>query len=139
MPIGPGKNRRTLIYDKDVARATLAVLTSPNSAGKIFNVTDGEVHSLNEIIQAICDALGRRVPRVHLPSPPLRVGAKILDKGAGLLGLSSTSFSSLLEKYTEDVAVKGVRIQNVTGFRPQYNIFSGWKETIEEMRARGDL
>ena len=139
IPIGPGTNRRTLIYDKDVANAALAVLTNPNAAGKVFNVTDGEKYSLRDIIKTICDALGRRPPRMYLPVAPLRTGAEIVDKGARLFGLGVHGFRGALDKYTEDMAVDGNRIQEEIGFRPKYDLLSGWKETIEEMRERGDL
>jgi nucleoside-diphosphate-sugar epimerase len=139
IPIGPGTNRRTLIYDKDVANAVLAVLTNPIATGKIFNVTDGEIYSLSDIIKTICDALGRRPPRMRLPVAPLRTCGEIADKGARLLGLRLSGFKSTVDKYTEDLAVDGHRIQDEIGFRPKYDLLSGWKETIEEMRARGEL
>jgi UDP-glucose 4-epimerase len=139
IPVGSGTNRRTLIYDKDVANAVLAVLTNPNAAGKVYNVTDGEIYQLSDIIRAICEALGRKPPRMRLPVAPLRTGADIVDKGARLLGLRSPGFRSGIDKYTEDMAVDGHRIQAEIGFRPKYDLLSGWKETIEEMRARGEL
>jgi UDP-glucose 4-epimerase len=40
IPIGDGSNRRTLIYDKDVARAAVSAATHPAAAGKVFNVSD---------------------------------------------------------------------------------------------------
>jgi UDP-glucose 4-epimerase len=139
IPIGSGTNRRTLIYDKDVANAALAVLTNPNAAGKVFNVTDGEIHSLNDIIQSMCGALGRRPPRIRLPVAPLRTTAEIMDKGARMLSLRPSGFRSALDKYTEDMAVDGQKIQDEIGFRPEHDLLSGWKETVEEMRARGEL
>jgi nucleoside-diphosphate-sugar epimerase len=139
IPIGPGTNRRTLIYDKDVAKAVLAVLISPNAAGKVFNVTDGEIYPLSEIIKTICDALGRKLPRMRLPLAFMRAGADIVDKRARFLGHRSPGFRGALDKYTEDMAVDGHRIQEVIGFKPKYDLLSGWKETIEEMRVRGDL
>ncbi|MCJ7643196.1 MAG: NAD-dependent epimerase/dehydratase family protein [Candidatus Aminicenantes bacterium] len=139
IPIGPGTNRRTLVYDKDVASAVLAVMENPNAAGRVFNVTDGEIHSLNDIILSICEALGRRPPRMHLPVAPLRTTVEILDKGARMLGLRSYSFRGALDKYTEDMAVDGHRIQDETGFKPKFDLLSGWQEAIEEMRSRGEL
>ena len=139
VPVGPGTNRRTLLYDKDAANAVLSVLNNSNAAGKIFNVTDGEIHSLNDIIHSMCEALGRKPPRAHLPMAPLRTAANIIDRGTRLLGLNFSGFTNTLDKYNEDLAVDGNRIQDEIGFKPKYDLLSGWKETIEEMRARGDL
>ena len=49
IPVGNGLNRRTLIYDKDVGRAAALAVSHPAAAGRVFNVTDGGFHTLNEI------------------------------------------------------------------------------------------
>ena len=139
LPIGPGTNRRTLIYDKDAASAVPSVLNDPSAAGKTFNVTDGEIHSLNDIIHSMCGALGRKPPRAHLPIAPLRTAANIMDKGTRLLGFNFSGLKNTLDKYAEDLAVDGQRIQDEIGFKPKYDLLSGWRETVEEMRARGEL
>ena len=69
-PIGNGLNRRTLVYDKDVGRAAVLAVSHPAAAGRVFNVTDGGFHTLNEIIESICSALGRKPPRLSLPVGP---------------------------------------------------------------------
>lgn len=85
------------------------------------------------------DALGRRTARVRLPVAPLHICAEIVDKGARLFGLGLPGFRSALDKYTEDMAVDGNRIQHEIRFSPKYDLLSGWKETREEMRTRGEL
>lgn len=134
--LGNGANRRTLVYDKDVARAAVVAVSHDAATGKGFIVSDGEIYSLSDIIKTICDVLGRRPPRLHLPLAPLRTVAEIIDKGTRMLGLGFPSFRGALDKYTEDMAVDGNRIQDEIGFRPKYDLLSGWKKTIEEMRAR---
>jgi nucleoside-diphosphate-sugar epimerase len=76
---------------------------------------------------------------MHLPVVPLRTAADIIDKGTALFSIGHPGLRSALDKYTEDMAVDGHRIQAEIGFRPKYDLFSGWRETIEEMRTRGDL
>ncbi len=44
-----------------------------------------------------------------------------------------------IDKYTEDIAVEGQRIQNELGFVPQYDLAAGWRETFCEMRAAGEF
>ncbi|MCG6535826.1 MAG: NAD-dependent epimerase/dehydratase family protein [Syntrophales bacterium LBB04] len=53
IPIGNGLNRRTLVYDKDVGRAAVLAVSHPAASGQIFNVTDGQFHALNEIIESV--------------------------------------------------------------------------------------
>ena len=139
IPIGKGMNRRTLVYDKDVAKATMIAMQHPAAAGKIYNVTDGQFHSVNEIIKAICQVLGRKSPKFYLHLRPVKMAANLADGIVGLVGLSSPGLKDALSKYCEDVAVDGSRIMRELGFIPEYDLWEGWKETIQEMREKGYL
>jgi nucleoside-diphosphate-sugar epimerase len=139
LPIGPGTNRRSLVYDKDVARAALLAVRHPAASGRIFNVTDGQFHTMNGIIGTLCDALGRRPPRLTLPSGPVRRLAGVLEDGARSFGWQSPIVRATVDKYTEDVAVDGQRFCMLIGFVPRYDLASGWRETVTEMRQAGDL
>ncbi|HUS88221.1 MAG TPA: NAD-dependent epimerase/dehydratase family protein [Desulfosporosinus sp.] len=139
IPIGRGRNRRTIVYDKDVARAAVIAMQHPAAAGKIYNVTDGQFHSVNEIIKAICQTLERKSPKLFLPLRPVKMAANLADGILGSLGISSPELKDALSKYCEDIAVDGSRIIQDLGFRPEYNLLEGWKETIQEMREKGYL
>jgi nucleoside-diphosphate-sugar epimerase len=133
VPVGNGLNRRSLIYDKDAARAVLLAVSHPAAVGKVFNVTDGQFHTMKEIISAICHALGRKPPRLSLPLGPARVAAGILDLAARSFG-HRLAMRTRLNKYTEDVAVSCNRIQSELGFVPEFDLAAGWNESIAEMR-----
>ena len=139
IPVGSGLNRRTLVYDKDVGRAAALTVSHPTAAGCVYNVSDGGFHTLNEIIAGICTALGRRPPRFSLPITPVRFAAGVLEDGARLFGHRSPITRATVDKYTEDVAVESKRIEKELGFIPQYDLETGWKETIQEMRKTGQL
>lgn len=134
IPIGQGLNRRTLIYDKDVAQAALLAASHPAAAGRIFNVTDGQFPTLNEIIEAICHALGRKVPHFSLPVGPLQKLAGVIEKTAHVTGLKLPAVKTMIEKYNEDIAVSGDLIQKKLGFSPRYDLRTGWQEALREMR-----
>jgi len=139
IPIGNGLNRRTLVYDKDVGRAAVLAISHPAAAGRVFNVTDGEFHTLNEIIESICSALGRKAPWLSLHSGVIRSVAGAIAAGYHIFGLRSPITPEMVDKYTEDSAVNGSLIQKELGFVPQYDLQAGWRETIGEMRRIGHL
>jgi len=139
IPIGNGINRRTLVYDKDVGLAAVLALSHPAAAGRIFNVTDGAFHTLNEIIESICSALGRKVPRLSLPVGVSRVVADIIEKFSQSIGLKPPAIRAMIDKYVEDIAVDCNLIQKELGFVPSYDLETGWKETVKEMREGGVL
>jgi len=107
----------------------------PAAAGKIFNVSDGEFHTLNEIIESICSALGRKPPQLSLPVGSTRTLIRLIEKGSHAIGLKPPIRLEMINKYTEDIAVDGSLIQKELGFVPQYDLKTGWEETIREMQA----
>jgi UDP-glucose 4-epimerase len=132
VPIGPGDNLRTLVFEEDLAAATALAATHPAAAGRIYNVSDGTPHPLREIITAISAALGRRPPRWHAPIGPVRAAlraASILDR----------RLPRMLDKYLEEVAVDGSRIQAELGFHPRAGLVDGWSATVAGMRRSGLL
>jgi UDP-glucose 4-epimerase len=139
IPIGDGHNRRTLVHEKDVAAAVVLALESPNAAGKVYNVTDGTVNTLREIIAAICLALGRRPPRVRMPVWAARAPLSLADQVAALTRRRLPVSSALLDKYLEDVAVDGRTIMEELGFRPAYDLRAGWQDAVAGMRSAGAL
>jgi UDP-glucose 4-epimerase len=136
IPIGNGLNRRTLVYDKDVGQAAVLAVSHPAAAGRVFNVTDGRFHTLNEIIESICSALSHKPPRLSLPLGPTRALIGLIEKGSHAVGLKPPVTRAIIDKYTEDIAVNGSLIQKELGFVPQYDLNAGWVETIREMQGK---
>jgi nucleoside-diphosphate-sugar epimerase len=133
-PIGQGRNRRTVIYDKDVARAAVLALGHPAAAGRLYNVSDGQYHRLDEIIGAICRALGRIPPRFSLPVAPVRVAVGVFEGALKMIGLKPPVSRVTIDKYLEDVAVECRLIQRELGFTPGFDLTAGWEEAVREMR-----
>jgi nucleoside-diphosphate-sugar epimerase len=111
----------------------IAVYGPSEGCGQVFNVTDGGFHTLNEIIESICFALGRKPPRLSLPVGPTRTLIGLIEKGSHAIGLKPPVTKAIIDKYTEDIAVDGSLIQKELGFAPQYDLKTGWEETIREM------
>lgn len=134
IPIGNGLNRRTLIYDKDVGRAVVQALSHSAAEGRLYNVTDGRFHTVNEIIECICSALGRTPPCLSLPIKPIHTLIRLIETGIHAVGLKSPVTRGMIDKYAEDIAVDGSLFQKEIGFIPHYDLKTGWEETIREMR-----
>jgi UDP-glucose 4-epimerase len=139
VPLGDGNNRRTVVYDKDAAQAILLAATRSQAAGRVYNVADAQVHTLNQIIRAICDSLGKRPPRLSIPVAPARAMIGVFEDSAQIIGWQLPIGRETIDKYTEDTAVESRRIQDELGFEPRFDLFSGWKETIDLMRLHGEI
>jgi UDP-glucose 4-epimerase len=139
VPIGKGGNRRTLVYDNDAAQAAILAMEHPSAAGRIYNVSDGRFHTVEEIIASMCRALGRTVPRFSLPAGFARHALGFIEDCAGIFGITSPVGRAVIDKYTEDIAVESRRIRSEIGFVSRFDLDSGWTETVDYMRRRGDI
>lgn len=132
-------NRRTLVYDEDVASSVVLALDHPRAAGKLYNISDGEFHSLNEIVNLMCAALGRPAPRIRVPLTPVRLAVRFLERVSDLFGFVPPVRSSTIDKYTEDITVSNQLICRDLGFVPRISLASGWRQTVDEMKLKGEL
>lgn len=139
VPVGDGLNRRSMIYDQDAAAAATIAGLHPGAAGRIFNMTDGRVHTVKEIIFEICNALDRKPPRFFIPALPARIAAGLCEDCARFLGIHPPVTRAAIDKFAEDLAVEGKQIQKELGFVPKYTLNTGWREAIGSMRASGIL
>ena len=139
VPVGAGDNRRTLIFDQDVASAALLAANHPGAAGNIYNVTDGAVHRFKEIVAAMATALGRNPPRIHLPIGGARWLARCAETGFRLAGRCAPVTPATLAKMTEDVAVSGRKMERELGFQPAFDLRRGWQATVLQMDLQTEI
>ena len=131
LPIGDGQNRRTMIYIDDLVRAVILAAKHPSAGGAIFNVTDGMIHHLNEIVTAIAHALAKRPPRLSLPGRPAQTMAGLADRISGILHLPAPKLRPIVDKVMEDVAARGDKLCNELSFRPRFDLELGWQAALD--------
>jgi UDP-glucose 4-epimerase len=120
---------RTLIHDADLAQAAILAATHPRAAGGIYNVTDGHVHSVADMVDAIGLGLGRPVRKLVIPKGAARAISRMISK----LELSFSRLSgirTLIDRMSMDTAVSGDKIQQELGFRPAVNPVEGWRDAV---------
>ncbi|MEZ5290838.1 MAG: NAD-dependent epimerase/dehydratase family protein [Vicinamibacterales bacterium] len=139
VPIGAGHNRRSLIYETDAADAFAAAVDRDAVDPAVFNVSDGTPHALGAIVEAMCLALGRPAPRFALPAAPVRAVAGLASGVCRVVGLRPPGAVSSIAKYFESSVVDSARASRDLGFRPAVDLDTGWRRTVEALRADGAL
>ena len=129
--IGAGSNRRTLIHEKDVVRAAILCAENEQANRQIYNVTDGEIHTLREIVAAISNALNKKPPRLELPLALIKPLVGLGEDAAKLLG-KNLDLRNTLAKVLEDMAVSGAKIQRELNFKPQFDLQNGWRDALKK-------
>ncbi len=88
---------------------------------------------------AVCAGLNRRPPSWHVPLGAVQFGAKLADSLLRCAGRENNPAQAMLGKYVEDVAVSGAKFQRELGFRPRYDLLSGWRQTLADRKSSGHL
>jgi nucleoside-diphosphate-sugar epimerase len=65
--------------------------------------------------------------------------AGLIEDSFRLVGQKSPIGRDTVDKYTEDIAVNSQLIQRELGFKPQFDLKTGWQKTVQEMQRMGLL
>jgi len=131
--VGDGNNRRTLIHINDLCRAAVLAGQHPDAPGQIYNVTDGQIYTMENIIEAIYAAYCKKPPRFKLPAGMLRIFFGLTEDGLGLLKFRSPVGRSTVTQLTKDLAISSEKIQKELGFKPQYSLLEGWRRVANQI------
>jgi len=119
LPLARVKNRRSMIFLKNLVDAILLCTTHPNAVGNTFLLSDGQDISTPELVQKISFALGK--PSRLFPVPPdiLRLLAKMTGR--------SRTVGRLLDSLVVDTS----KIQSELGWEPPFSMEEGLKKTAD--------
>ncbi len=120
-PLPDTRNRRSLVDVRDVARALVLVAFHRRAAGRTYLVTDGHWYSTHEICGLIRSALGRDIPRWHIPEGALK-GAAFLGGGLRKLGLPFPFDRTVYHKMLGSACYSSRAIEEELGFRPEFTL-----------------
>jgi UDP-glucose 4-epimerase len=90
----------------DTVRANLLAADAPGAVGQVINVAGGRRISLNELLAALQQITGTRVPAIHGPSRVGDVRHSLADLG---------------------------RARTLLGFEPQVSLLDGLRRTVESL------
>lgn len=133
---GDGRNRRSLIFDEDAARAIAIALTHPAAPGRVFNVANETPYEVRRTLLAISAALGRRPPPVFLPRPLALGAARALELASRATGGGPPAIADQLRKFNQDFTVDVRAIATTMGFRASTTLEDGWRRTIAALDRR---
>ena len=128
-----GKTPRylSLIYAKDLAQAVATCLCSEKSAGKSYLVDDGCIQTWTSMADAIEREMGKSVIRVRLPVPFARTAGAFGDLCSRWSGKAVLLNSQKVEEFLQTAwTCSSQRIRDELGYRPQYSLEQGIKETL---------
>ncbi|MFC1920706.1 SDR family oxidoreductase [Chloroflexota bacterium] len=90
---GDGEQTRDFIFVRDIVYANILVATHPAAIGEIFNISTGEVYSINQLVNLIGKTTGKEISFSHADprAGEVRHSKANTDKAKKLLGYSPTT------------------------------------------------
>lgn len=76
---GDGSVVRDYVHVSDVVQALIAAVSERDTSNKVFNVGTGRGTSLNELVDIIEGATGRRAQRIYMPARSFDIQENVLD------------------------------------------------------------
>jgi UDP-glucose 4-epimerase len=131
-PIPDLGGRRSLVHVEDVVGAALLVARSPQSAGKVYIVSEPRAYTSRELYESIRHSLGRRTPMWQVPISALRIAAVTGDIGERMTGRRLPFDSDALSKLSQPAMFSGARIEREQGFRPSRSFAASVHELTQQ-------
>lgn len=126
-------SRISLVSVDDLAEALILALQATQLSAKTFAVTDGQTYPIEEIEQAIYQALGKRMPRWRTPFVVLYLAAA----AAGLLSRFRSDGGSIsgrtYRNLTSDNLFSNDEICEQLGFKPSTTFYQALPKIADEI------
>ncbi len=111
-------NRRSMVHVVDAVQAAVQAAHAPAANGQCYIVTDGRAYSTRELYELICRALGKPIPRWHVPLWTLKTLGKVGDAIGQISGKRFLFDSDALDKLIGSAWYSSDKISCQLGYRP---------------------
>lgn len=128
--VGTGRNAVPFVYVTDVVRALLLALDRDEAAGQVYNITDDDCPTQEELLTAIAAELGVKPPRIRIPYSVLYGAGYVAERIAALTHSPHplvTRFGVAL--YGADNRCSIEKARRELGFEPQVPLREGIRRT----------
>jgi nucleoside-diphosphate-sugar epimerase len=118
LPFGAIRNRRSLVFVRNLTRLIVATLDHPAAANQTFLVADGAAVSTTELLRELARAGGRPSRLFPVPAPLLQAGLRMLGRGG------------IADRLLGDLEVDDGHTRRSLGWAPPYSFAEGIAATV---------
>ncbi len=123
--IGNGSNHLPIIHVNDAVQALIFSGMNSEALNKIYNVSDGEEHTQEELFNVAADMLKVEKPKKHMSALVVKIFAKKRGLDSDELRFITCDRKISIEKITKDL-----------GYKPKVSILKGSEELIREFNSK---
>lgn len=135
--IGKGKNLKSLIYKKDVAKACRKILTEKRNRGvEIFNLAAAPV-LMRDFVSGAADKLDKRIPKLSISPKILEKFFRLNEKTLRLGKLQKISIT--VEKWLSDDVYSAEKFEREYDFKPETSVPAAMGKQISHYRKQKEI
>ena len=125
-PFANIKNKRSMVFVKNLADALILCTTHSAAKGHTFFVSDDRPLSIGQLIHGLAKGMGKKANLLYCPEVLMKIPFKLLGK------------SETLEKITGSLQIDISHIQETLGWKPLVSAEEGLQETAHSfLRKNG--
>lgn len=137
---GPSHSLISLCYVRDLVNGLKHLMLADTQSGDIFNIGDPTPYSWNEFARIAGHILGKSPRSIRIPIPVAYLVALAAEIGVKLTGKPNILDRNKIKDARQDAWVADMDLaQNTLGFKTQYSLEAGLKETLTWYQEQGWL
>jgi len=132
---GHGNYERSVTYIDHLVQAVHLALKVPCASGQTYAITDAEIPTLNQLVDAMAEGMGLKVRRIHLPAF-LAAAARSMDKVISAAG-AYWMLPHIVGESTRHIAYSIEKAEKELGYKPLIGYREGYRRTMAWCREQG--
>jgi dihydroflavonol-4-reductase len=137
--VGSGNTRLHMVHVDDLCRGIILAGTHPNARGEVFLVAGAEAPTLNEVANAVAEAIGVQRRRLHVPVWPVYAAAYLCEAVCMRLGIEPPLHRRRVGFFTHHREFDIGKARRLIGYEPRVSLIEGVRRTAAWYAAAGLL
>jgi len=136
---GSGKTYYHPLYIDNLVDAHMLAMDPDKGTGGTYLIADDRYLTINELVQAVADAMGVKVKIPHYPILPLIIAGHFFEKVCKPFRITPPIFPRRVDWFRQNRAFSIERAKRDLGYDPKVKLAEGLKRTYEWYKAEGYL
>lgn len=135
--IGTGEVLYQLVYIDDLVDGIICCGTVDKAVGNVYILTGEAAMTLNELVAAIAGVVGAPAPRWRVPVTPVYLAGYLCEVLCKPLGIEPPLYRRRVDFFRKDRAFSIEKARRELGYKPEVDLRTGLKRTVEWYEAQG--
>ncbi len=137
--VGSGESLLHPVYIDDLSEGLVRCATHVPASPRVYHLVGPTPVAIRDLAAAIATAVGRRLPRTHIPHAAAWSVARVLEAVPGVPPARLPLTRSRIAFMTQSRAYRGERAARELGFVPAVDLATGLERTVNWYRREGLL